>query len=572
MENFKNKLNQFYKNGIKAIKSIPKPVLGLLFSILVLTLPLIKTKVIWGHDYDFHVTNMLLTHEYIDIFKLSNTLPKVLGGNIANGFGYGTGLFYPPLSYYLTSYISYFLGFSKDNLPLSITILETIIIALSGIFMYIFIKRVFKDDKVAGVGSISYISSTYFLCNVYTRCAIGEMLTFIFVPIIFLGLYELFFGDTKKFNILFIIGYVGMIHSHLVLSVYLTIIIIILFLCFPKKVFKKDIIKKLILSSIIILLISSSYIVPMLEHKILGDYVVFSPYGMYTDSRINENIISLNDFLTIGTKENNIKVYINHVVLIASILTIIFNKKIFKKEERKIYLATIILILVSVIISSSHFIWNHAPEFLKMIQFPWRLRGITAFGLAILTGNLLRAIKGENKSLIISVLALGILLFGYNTIIHENITYPAEVNTMSMGAEKEYLPVNTKENIEYYDTRTKDIIIKEGHAEINTIENNTPYLNSKIELNSNKIVIELPRLYYLGYQIKLTDNAGNTTKINYYENEYGFIELELNKSVVLEVTYEGTIANKIANYICLITIIVCIVTLIYKNNRRIGKV
>lgn len=568
MEIFKNKINKFKKTILRIINSIPKSIIGLIFSIIVLVSPLLENVVTRGHDYVFHATNLFLTHDYINIFKLNLLLPKIFGGTIANGFGYGTGLFYPPLSYYLTSYISYFLNYSNNYLYLSITILEIITIALSGIFMYIFLKRVFKDNNIAGIGSISYISSTYFLCDIYTRCATAEMLTFIFIPLIFLGLYKLFFGDKKRFDILFTVGYIGMINSHLVLTIYLTIIIIILFLCFPRKVFKKDIIKKLVLSSIIILFISSPYLVPLLEHKILGNYVVFIPYGMYTDYWISENTISLNEFWTIGTKANDITVYINYIVLITSIITITFNKTIFKKEQRKIYIITIILILISAFISSSYFMWDKAPDFLKMIQFPWRLCGITSFGIAVLAGNIIKLIKGDNKSLIISFLAIGILLFGYNTINHEKIMSPSELKNMSMGAEKEYLPVNTKYNINYFNNRTNNIIVKDGEAEFNVIKNNTPYLNSEIKLNSDEVVIELPRIYYLGYKIELTDNKGNKETIKYYENENGFIELKLKKSGVLEVSYEGTMANNIANYICLITIIICISTLTYKKYKR----
>ena len=260
MEKFKNKIKRIKEKIIEQLKSIPKPALGLIFAIIVLASPLFSNKISLGHDHEFHMTNLYLNYKTINIFKLDFLLPKIFGGTIANGFGYGTGLFYPPLSYYLTSYIASILNYFNKNIYLSISIVEIITIILSGTFMYILLKRVFKEHNIASIGSISYISSTYFLCNIYTRCALAEMLTFIFIPLIFLSLYELFFGDKEKFNKLFIIGYVGMIHSHLVMSVYLTLIICILFLCFPKKVLKKDIIKKLLFSSIIILLISSSYL------------------------------------------------------------------------------------------------------------------------------------------------------------------------------------------------------------------------------------------------------------------------------------------------------------------------
>jgi uncharacterized membrane protein len=250
MEKFKTIIIKAKEKTIAHLNSIPKSVLGILFAMLILISPLVENQVPWGHDYEFHITNLFLNYKSINIFKLNFLLPKIFGGTIANGFGYGTGIFYPPLSYYLTSYLASILNCINSNIYLSLSILEILTIMLSGITMFIFLKRIFKDNNIASIGGIAYISSTYFLCNIYTRCAIAEMLTFIFIPIIFLSLYELFFGQKKRFNLIFIIGYLGMIHSHLVLSVYLTIIILILFLIFIKKVLDKEIIKRLIFGMI----------------------------------------------------------------------------------------------------------------------------------------------------------------------------------------------------------------------------------------------------------------------------------------------------------------------------------
>ena len=323
-----HKDKKIVNNILLKFKKIPKSIIGIIFCIVILILPMIDDKVAWGHDYSFHTTNMILTNKYIGFTKFNFILPKIFGENIANGFGYGTGIFYPPLSYYLTSNIAHFLELFNFDKGLSIKCIEIFVIILSSITMYIFLKRIFKDNKVASIGSISYISSTYFLCDIYVRSAIAEMLTFIFIPLIFLGLYELFWGDEKKFLPLFTIGYIGMINSHLVLSVYLTIIIIIIFLCFLEEILKKEKIKKLLLASIVILLISSPYLVPLLEHKMFGNYVVFEPNSMYSIDSIKFNSLKIDNFITEGTIGNNgIKVYINHIVFIISIITIVFNKK-----------------------------------------------------------------------------------------------------------------------------------------------------------------------------------------------------------------------------------------------------
>lgn len=548
------------KNKIKA----SLPFICLVITIIILIYPLIGNKVSYGHDYLFHATNNILNYTNIDVFKLNMLLPKIFGGTIANGFGYGTGIFYPPMTYYLTSYITFIFNLSYQNCVLSLTYLEILIIIASGLVMYKFTKRISKDNHVAAISSITYISYSYFLCNIYTRNALGESLIAVFLPLVFYGLYELFNNNDKKFYLLFIIGYIGMIHSHLVISLFITIIILIIFIINYKKVFKKDIIIKLSIASILILLISSPYLVPLLEHKIYGNYTVFEKNTMYQDSQIIEYTLSLSDYLLVKYKtQNGIELYFSFVTLVTTILTIIYNKKIFKKANKKIYFNTLLLIIISVIISSKIFPWEKMPYFIKIIQFPWRLCILTSFGISILSGYFIKLIDKKYQKIIACLIIVLIIFFGYATIPRENLTTVFHPSKMHMGNQYEYLPINTKNNLSYFNSRNQDIIIKEGNANINITKNNTPYLKSEIALISNSIKVELPRLYYLGYEIIMKDEKGNKNAIKYYENEFGFIELELTKSGILEVNYKGTLASKISNYICIIAIITWISVIIY---------
>lgn len=569
MENFKIKLNKIKKNLKKCIKSIPRPIIGLILAIMVLIFPLINDKVAIGHDYFFHATNNILNYQHLNIFKLKLTLPKIFGGTIANGFGYGTGIFYPPLSYYLTSYISYFLNLTNDNTTLSLSCLEIMIMTVSAITMYKFVKRISKDNYASMISSIAYISSTYFICNIYTRNALAEALIFIFLPLVFHGLYELFFGDDKKFLILFTIGYIGLIYSHLVMSVFITIIILIIFLFNLKYILKKDKITKMIISSILILLITSPYTIPLLEHKIFGNYNVFQENVMYTNEVIKEDSLEITDLFSVKyKKDDGIEVYTCYTTLIAAILTIIFNKKIFKNKEKNIFKNLMLLIVISFFISSRYFPWDVMPSFIKMIQFPWRLCTIIVFGVSILSGYMIKLIEPKYKEIISYTMIILMILFGYSVIPQETIYYPYQPEYMFMGNQNEYLPVKTQENFIYYKSRVQEIVLKDGRAGIKSIKNKTPYLKARIELDSESTTIELPRLYYLGYKITLTDKNGKTKRINYYENKDGFIELKLNNSGILEVDYVGTTANKIANYISIITIIISLVIL-YKYKIKI---
>ena len=553
----------------KKIKLLSKPFIGLLIAIFILILPLLDNKISFGHDYKFHATNNIVTYDSISILKLKLTLPQIYGKNIANGFGYGTGIFYPSLTNYLVSYITYFLNLSYKNCVLSLTYISILIIILSGLIMYNFTKKISNDEYVAAISAMTYISYSYFLCNIYARNALGEALISIFLPLVFYSLYELFLGDEKKFLPLFIIGYIGMINSHLVLSILITIIIIIMFLFNYKKVFKKDKLKNLILASILILLIVSPYLIPLLEHRLFGNYVVFEKNVMYNLASIKEHTLSMFDYFIVKYKtDNGVEVYFGYITIISSIATIIFNKKIFKKDEKDIYINIILFIIISMLLSSKILPWDYMPNFIKMIQFPWRMCGITSLGVAMLSGYFIKIIELKYKKIVAIFMSILIVFFGFATIPKENMQEIFHPEKMSIGNQEEYLPVNAKKNINYFENRNQEIITKKGETEINIIKNSTPYLNAEIILNTEKAIIELPRLYYLGYEITLKEPNGKKYIINYYENEYGFIEFKINRSGILEVNYKGTIANQIANYVCLITMTICILICIYKKVKK----
>ena len=126
----------------------------------------------------------------------------------------------------------------------------------------------------------------------------------------------------------------------------------------------------------------------------------------------------------------------------------------------------------------------------------------------------------------------------------------------------EYLPVKTAENIDYFNNRNHDIIIKENEGSINIIKDDVPYLEFNVETDKN-ITIELPRTYYIGY--KLIDS--NNNEIDIYEGEYGFIEANLSSGTYI-LNYTGTSYYNIARIVSLISLILVIVVWRFYDKRN----
>ena len=55
--------------------------------------------------------------------------------------------------------------------------------------MFKLVNDIYKDKKAAIIASVIYMTAPYRILNSYTRLAVGEMASFIFIPMIFRGVY-----------------------------------------------------------------------------------------------------------------------------------------------------------------------------------------------------------------------------------------------------------------------------------------------------------------------------------------------------------------------------------------------
>ena len=538
----------------------------IIFAVVILIMiPVLSDKYISGDDSVFHVSNVFA--RYSEMLQGDFSELKVLP-LIAKDFGYGTGIFYPALAHTVTSIIAYIFS---GNITLSLKIVHFVVYFISAVMMYKLVNTVFKNKYVALIASIFYITFPYSITEVFTRNALAESFVYMFMPTIILGLYHLFYGEKKCFYLFFIIGYVGLMNSHLVLAVYFTVLIMVYLILNIKKVLTKENLIHLIISSVLILLIVSPFIVPMLEHKMLKVYAVFEGENMANYDTIINSALEPKEFIFQKTSEkfSTVNYYLNILALIMAIMSIISYKKILKnKTEQNFFKFLVCLAIITTFLISNLFPWKYVPKIMRMIQFAWRLETILIIALSIMAALYLRDIKNKKAKILILIFIIAFNGYTvYNTYNFDTIkSYSIEevdISEYGMGWEKEYLPMNTINDLSYFYNRNNEIIVKKGKAEITIEENNTPDLKAKITNCDEETTIELPRIYYLGYDLKIIDENGKKEKLEIYMNEKGFMETKINSNGVLELDYTGTVANKVANIISIITIIGCVCTYIY---------
>ena len=92
--------------------------------------------------------------------------------------------------------------------------------------------------------------------------------------------------------------------------------------------------------------------------------------------------------------------------------------------------------------------------------------------------------------------------------------------------------------------------------------------------NINKeIEIELPRIYYLGYEIKQISSK-KTYNIKYNESNNGFIKLKIKRNGKIIVKYKGTTLYNYLKIIRLLFIIIITIYIVkeYIYDRKIKKI
>ena len=511
-------------------------------------------------DASFHIANVLAIKEQIS----QGRWESLILGKIANNFGYGTRIFYPPLSQTVTAFISYFIETFNLDVLVAFKIVHFCTILFAGLTMYMCSYKFSKNSKCALLSAIIYMTMPYFLSDIYIRCALGECFIFIFVPIIFSGILSLLKGDVKHFYSLFIIGYVCGILSHLVMMMYFTILLGVFLLVYYKRIFRKEVISHLLIATLFVVAIVLPFIESIVSHKILGDYVVFQEGSMVADN-ICDSALNFDKYFDFFQSNSFLGIRFNFSIYVAIILlcTLVLAKKIIFPKYTK---GIIICGILALYFSSSLFPWNSMPYFLKMIQFPWRLVTFVSFSISLVAPLCITVL---NKKAYYFLFIIGIIVGGIQCIVFPRQSL-VELNKFDyiygIGWQGEYFPVNTINNASYFWGRSQNIIVKnDAKISINILENDVPNMIFEVNNLENDVVIELPRLFYLGYNLE----KGNEI-IDLYENSNGFLEAKIKENGRYILTHKLTIIQRIARVISLFTCISLVVIYIakfrYRNN------
>lgn len=497
-------------------------IMFIVFLTILSSINIFHSGIIYSDDINFHMHRILAIADNIRIGKY---VPVYF--NYLNGFGYANGLFYPDLFLFIPAFLC-FLGL---DIILSLKVFVLIINFVSICTMYLCVYRITKEKKCAYVSMFLYAISSYRLIDFVARGALGEMISFAFLPLVVLGLYEIFFGDYKKGYFL-TIGLSCLCFSH-VISFYIMVFFTVLFILLNIKCLSdRKRLKSLFGFIFLSMLITVHFWLPMLEQ------LFYDKFNIGINSRIFDNIVPIY-LVFFDLPVYSLSEYYPTGIGLVYYVGLLKFKDLFFKD--RFYFTIILFGIISFLFSSFKIIWrvDLLYKVFSVIQFPWRFYMFSSLFFIIGFTFYLKKI-GFNRFFKICFIYL-IVIYISNVCMYSFNLYldkPIE-NEIMMG---EYLPNGFRYNL----------INDYSNKAIKYVRNNN-VLNVSVVKSVDSI--EVPLIYYKGY-VACGDECYEV-----FKTDNGLVGVKNDKKITeFNVWYEGTKVYHITKYFSFLGLLI----LIYK--------
>lgn len=517
-------------------------------------LPYLEEGTMFAHDLTYHLNRILGTSNEIGC----GTFPVMIHSELLDSFGYGNPIFYPELFLY-PAVVLVKLGF---GLLFTYRMLIVLITFATFLVSYFSANVISKNSKISYLVSMFYTMSLYRLVDVFVRGALGEVIAFIFLPLVLSGFYNVIFDDNKKWYLI-CLGLFGLINSHILSFVITVILLVVLCLVNICKIIKDK--KKIItlsIAAIVSILLTCSFVMPYIEQTMNHDFNV--SVHKNSGESLKENAASLKEIVSNELVSNGITVSKGlGISLIVLPICIFMIKDKDKRKEFPFYITIYVIGMVFVYISSKLFPWEDMKIF-GIIQFPYRLNMISTLLLSFVAAySVYETFDIKDDIFKLVILFIIVITIGYLSSINVNpngINYEILMSGSEIG-NGEYVPVgfspDDKDVYNIYEFDNKINYIKEGNV-----------LKFEYIKNENEFKVHVPICYYKGYKAYLLNEEGKVKEeIEVRRNELNshLLLISDNKDIegTIIVKYEMTTIQKIGYIISIMTFVILVNYIIY---------
>jgi len=447
------------------------------------------------------------------------------------GYGYPVANFLYPGYLYLGSLI-HLLGFTFID---SVKILFSLSLVFSGIFSFLWLKRLFGNLD-SFLGAIVYVYSPYHLYDVYKRGSLGEALSISILPLAF-------YGIEKASTILIALSVFSILLFHNTLAVFFLPLIPIYALI------RKSFIRS-VPGIILGIAMSSFFTVPAIfELK----------YTKFLQTAISNPSEYFADVYLVGI-----------VSIVTAVLALLLSFFIYRNELSKIPykgLLTLfaVVFILSVFLSTflSSFIWNIINA--SFVQFPYRFLSLTIISVAFMSAYLSYILFSKIKLTLFIIVVCLLSVFSYKYITeveYENYTDEYySTNDATTTVHNEYMPIWVKSEPSMRPEKKAEVVM--GDVVINNIFESSNRVEIQTTVNSDSR-IKLNTIYYPGWDVFVDGEKRNIS----YDNEFGVMEVDLKQyDNKISFVFKDDLIRTISNTVSILSALL----LIYYISRPLVK-
>lgn len=524
--------------------------LFLSMSVIIIYITDLANGHIWSYldldtDERFHVLRIEGLYQAL---KHGQFFPTV-NMSFMNGFGYIANIFYADLWLYPAAILR-LIGLTTAQAFVTYYVMLNLATFLIAFYTYRYVSH---NATKSLLFSFVYTLSAYRIFDMVRRFDVGETLTLIFLPIVILGVYEIFYADAGKWKFL-AFGMTMIIYAH-ALSPILIGIFIFFVILFRIKVLIKEPqrIVKLIYSGLTAGVLSLAYFLPMFEQLHQTKFKLTSPL-----IDIAQRSNSFKDVLVWSFTNNLYQEGIGLICIVVA-LTIPF---VIWKEKNPAIRDFAIIGEIFLLMTTKFFPWKvleNTP--LKIIQFPWRLNMlITILFSVFLVADPLHLFEKRKWQFILIGLVVLITLVSESNLIK---SYPNEYDTYtsfnhldsySIGSGEEYLPKET--SLAKLRLAPHVPVVKSGTVKITEFEQKGSRLTFNFT-NAKEAKVSLPIIGYYGYSSKKSLGNVSALKMNL---KTGLGQVTLNGQGIVRVEYVQTWIQKCSRIISISSLLILLIT------------
>ncbi|MDD3333957.1 MAG: hypothetical protein PHI98_00430 [Eubacteriales bacterium] len=370
-----------------------------LFGIILLSsMPLFTDFLYVGHDLLFHLERIASIAEELQ----AGQFPVRMQTGMLDGFGYATSLYYCDLFLYLPALLY------NCMLPLRTCyqIYALLVNAATTLISYYCFSKMTKNKMFGLLGTAIYVLSTYRMANVHLRAAVGEYTAIAFIPLVALGLYQIYCSQKPRYRewLPLALGMAGSVQSHVITTEITAAFIGLIFIIYLRKSMRWARIAAFCKAGLLAAGLSLWYLVPLLTSMMSMDVHVnnviphIQEHGVYLFQLLEILLPGSGLSLITASTNNEMPLGVGLPLLLGLMLSLycLIKSKEWKVEQRKEFrLMKICLILgvLAMLLSLRSTPWDSLKALLDeriaklflVIQFPWRYLAFATFLLAIST-------------------------------------------------------------------------------------------------------------------------------------------------------------------------------------------